>query len=318
MLFSLEFLRAARDRLAPGGVYVQWYHLYENNDRSVALVLENYAQVFDQVEVWRSQSTDLLLVGLRDADHSIDLARLEQRAAQPDMRKALARIGIEDPAQLLVHESVPLGVVHASGPSALPPHTLYHPRLSYYAGIGFFAGGQAQLPFSLLGGAARIGTRNSLLHRYLDRFAGHPPDEVWERLVDRACSVSLPECPTLAAAWSRDMSPEAASAHIAGLRTRYRPTARLDLVPLLRFFYGELDQDVPAGPPDQIAQRMNQYAQHYSYALPFESRSLVALWQHCEHDGVFGPLCQRGLHAAERFAATGQLPAVWAYEAAEP
>ena len=36
MLFSREFLRAARDRLEPGGVYVQWYHLYENNDRSVA------------------------------------------------------------------------------------------------------------------------------------------------------------------------------------------------------------------------------------------------------------------------------------------
>ena len=49
MLFSREFLTAARDRLAPGGVYVQWYHLYENNDRAVELVLRTYASELNGV-----------------------------------------------------------------------------------------------------------------------------------------------------------------------------------------------------------------------------------------------------------------------------
>src|SRR5262249_59172192 len=43
MLYSVEFLRAARDHLAPGGVYGQWLHLYEIDADSVQLVLRNYA-----------------------------------------------------------------------------------------------------------------------------------------------------------------------------------------------------------------------------------------------------------------------------------
>ena len=57
MLYSREFLEAARDRLRPGGVYAQWIHLYEIDRESVDLVLRTYDEVFDRVAVWYAWET---------------------------------------------------------------------------------------------------------------------------------------------------------------------------------------------------------------------------------------------------------------------
>ena len=49
MLYSREFLEAARDRLTPGGVHAQWFHSYETDDETIALVLRTYQSVFEHV-----------------------------------------------------------------------------------------------------------------------------------------------------------------------------------------------------------------------------------------------------------------------------
>jgi spermidine synthase len=308
MLYTREFLRAARDHLEPGGVYVQWYHLYENNNRSVQLVLQNFAEVFDQVVLWRSQATDVLLIGLKDAPRAFDLGRIEQRFARPDMHAAFAKIGISTLPELLVHEGLPLGVLHAAGPTGLPPHTLYHPRLSYEAGRGFFAGAAAKLPFLGYGEPAQIGHQNSLLRRYLDRFEDGTPPEVWDAMIARTCKVILPHCPTLIAAWSRGKTQDDVRARLDVLRAQgVPPESRLDLVPLMRFFYGE-PVDIAASNPDDLQHQQMIYFDRYYHALPLPPGSLAALWQHCKG----GPACREGLREATRFAQTRQLPAAWA------
>ena len=45
MLFSREFLEAARDRLAPGGVYAQWFHTYETDTATVELDLGDVVRI---------------------------------------------------------------------------------------------------------------------------------------------------------------------------------------------------------------------------------------------------------------------------------
>jgi hypothetical protein len=308
MLYSREFLRAARDHLEPGGVYVQWFHLYENDNRSVQLVLQNFAEVFDQVLVWRSQATDVLLVGLMDAPLAYDLARVEQRFDRADVRNALARIGISVFPQLLAHEAFPLGVVHAAGPAGIPAHTLYHPRLSYESGRAFYVGKSASLPFLGYGQPARIGQQRSLVRRYLDRYEGAPPPEAWDALIDRVCAVALPQCPTLVAAWARGKPPEEVRVRVEALRRRGAPKdARLDLVPLMRFFYGD-PVAVSASTQQEIENEQKLYFEHYSHALPFAPGGLAALWQHCQT----GPGCKDGLRAAQRFAQTRQMPPTWA------
>jgi predicted membrane-bound spermidine synthase len=171
--YSREFLRAARDHLEPGGVYVQWYHLYENNNRSVQLVLQNFAEVFDQV------------VALAQPGHRRPADRPEGCAARVRPRAHRAALRATRHARR-VREDRDLDAARAArargaarsayctrrGPTGLPPHTLYHPRLSFEAGRGFFAGAAAKLPFLGYGEPAQIGHQNSLLRRYLDRFEG--------------------------------------------------------------------------------------------------------------------------------------------------
>jgi predicted membrane-bound spermidine synthase len=311
MLFSREFLRAAREHLEAGGVYVQWFHLYETNNRSVQLVLQNFAEVFDQVALWRSQGTDVLLIGLREPTRAFDLPRIDQRFARPDLHAAFARIGIQVLPQLLVHEGLPLGVLHAAGPTGLPPHTLYHPRLSYEAGRGFFVGSNARLPILGYGQPAQLGYEHSVLRRYLDRFEGGVPEEVWDAMIRRACRTTLPHCGTLVAAWSRGKSSDDVRARIDDLRRRgTQLEARLDLVPLLRFFYGE-QVDAAATSPDDIQRQQSIYFDRYYHALPFLPRTIVALWQHCHQSEAAGPACDRGLREAEHFVTTRRLPPAW-------
>ncbi|HSJ96941.1 MAG TPA: fused MFS/spermidine synthase, partial [Myxococcota bacterium] len=67
MLYSREFLSAARSRLRPGGVYLQWYHQYETDAASIELVLRTYLSVFDDVAVWYGAGPDLLVLGFVDS-----------------------------------------------------------------------------------------------------------------------------------------------------------------------------------------------------------------------------------------------------------
>jgi spermidine synthase len=311
MLFSREFLRAARDRLAPGGAYVQWFHTYETNNRAVQLVLQTFTEVFGHVSAWRSQSTDVLLVGMRDGPDELDLGRLEQRFARPDFRAPLEQIGIRALPELLVHESVPIGVLNENRLAGAAEHSLFHPRLSYEAGRAFFVGKGARLPFLAYGRALLDGPERSLLRRYLSRFeGGEIPQTVWDEMVSRACAFRLPHCPTLVAAWAVRHPEPGAVAQIIEWRGRSKLDFGPELIGLLRFFYGGDAPDAIDGSPAQITSKMSVFLDQYYFAMPFAQNAIVALWQHCRDPGALGT-CDTGLRAAEEYAETGQLPAAW-------
>ena len=103
MLYSREFLQAARARLAPGGVYAQWFHVYEANFDVISLVLRTYADVFPHVSVWFALGSDLLLLGFDQPERALDVAALEQRFAQPDFSAGFARVGLERKDALATH-----------------------------------------------------------------------------------------------------------------------------------------------------------------------------------------------------------------------
>ncbi|MGH6692165.1 MAG: fused MFS/spermidine synthase, partial [Gammaproteobacteria bacterium] len=86
MLYSKEFLEAARSRLTPGGVYAQWFHLYEVDEASVEIVARTYASVFDQVAVWLAQGPDIILMGLNSPQGYPDLETIRARSERPDYR----------------------------------------------------------------------------------------------------------------------------------------------------------------------------------------------------------------------------------------
>ncbi len=139
MLYSREFLEAARERLTPGGVYAQWFHSYESDSEVVALVLRTYASVFPHVSVWYTFGADMLLLGFDRVDRAFDVEALEERFARSDFAAGFARTGIENFAQFAAHELLPLGTLHAlEQPGEI--HSLRHPLLSYRAARAFFRG----------------------------------------------------------------------------------------------------------------------------------------------------------------------------------
>jgi spermidine synthase len=98
-LFSVEFFRAARARLQPGGVVGQWLNAYELRPEEFRTVIRTFLNVFPHVtlwEVWRG--VDYLLVGSEEPQ-SIDSAALA-RLETTDVDRDLSRIHLRRPGDV--------------------------------------------------------------------------------------------------------------------------------------------------------------------------------------------------------------------------
>lgn len=67
-LFSAEFYARVRERLAPGGVFGQWIHLYEISDDLVLSVLAAVHRTFPSYQVFLVHSADMVVVAGRDPE----------------------------------------------------------------------------------------------------------------------------------------------------------------------------------------------------------------------------------------------------------
>lgn len=87
-LFTVELYRAAADRLAEGGLFLQWLQGYQVDAEVVRTAYATLAEVFPHVESWQVHSQDLLLVaGLRPPPHDLD--RVRERTGREPWKSAL-------------------------------------------------------------------------------------------------------------------------------------------------------------------------------------------------------------------------------------
>jgi len=279
MLYSREFLEAAREHLAPGGVYAQWFHLYETDTETVSLVLRTYKSVFANVAVWYALGKDLLLLGFQDRTQPLDLDRLESRVQNPEMAAALRRAGISGVGALLAHELFPDGVL---GAMSLPGkvHTLFHPRLSDLAARAFFRHESANIPSSFSTEAAAVGSENSLLRRYAARFAGGLPDSIRVEVLKEVFKYQPKLAPALLAQWDLDHpeSEQTAPFRLDAGRTGVDATD----FPRLKFLLRPDPQSVPACVAmPRVAQLFEEY---YNHAAPFDRQALRLGAERCAGD----------------------------------
>jgi Spermine/spermidine synthase domain len=301
MLFSQEFLRAAKDRLAPGGIYAQWFHCYENDSSVVELVLRTYASVFDQVAVWYTLGPDLILLGFKDPDvgRAIDVGRLERRVRAPDLAAGLRRAGIATFPALLAHELLPIGVANAAHfPGDV--HTILHPVLSYRAARAFFRGQQSELPDTLTPELMALGEERALLGRYVTSKGGTLDEAAAASMVDEACKTRPHLCATLLAYWyTTNPKSKGAGQKQSELLALlpFRPhVAPARLGQLVTFF-----QDDPSGPiltPGEALQLTDTFADYYHHGLGFARDLLPGIWQRCRDDGA--AQCAKFRKTAER------------------
>jgi spermidine synthase len=103
-LFTREFHEAALARLAPGGLFAQWFHYYSLEPADVRVEVATFLSVFPHVSLWlappvgpevgvKNLAADLLLVGSRDPQR-LDWARLERAFADAGIGGDLRATGV--------------------------------------------------------------------------------------------------------------------------------------------------------------------------------------------------------------------------------
>ena len=139
-LFSRDFFRIARERLAPGGRMVQWIHTYESNEALVKLVVRTLRDSFEHGTTWLG-AADMLLVASREPQ-VFEPEVMAQRMLPSAVAEDLRRLGITRVSTLLARQ------VHSDeGQLAFagkgPVNTDDHNVLEYLSPIAYFMSGEA-------------------------------------------------------------------------------------------------------------------------------------------------------------------------------
>lgn len=133
-LFTREFFEAVRSRLAAGGVFCQWGHLYNMSEADLATLLATFKDVFPAAAVFVISEADILIVG-GDVPPALNAARLA--SVVESARADLAASGL-NVASLASIPVVPLKNLEAWLGGA-PRHTDDAPVLDFSAPLSIHA-----------------------------------------------------------------------------------------------------------------------------------------------------------------------------------
>jgi len=208
-LFTREFHEAALARLAPRGIFAQWFHYYSLDPADVKVELKTFLTVFPHVSLWlappvgpeggvKNLGADLLLVGSREP-HRLDWGRLGRAFADRGIGSDLRSTGVfGDPQTLAATWTMGRGelerwVEDPQFPNGTPLNTDDQPYVEFvaprrnvmspsaasraaaaqYAALGEAAGDvRSALDGAPRGGAAEAAFLGALADRYLA--AGQP------------------------------------------------------------------------------------------------------------------------------------------------
>ncbi len=137
-VFSREFYQLAASRLKPGGLMVQWFHLYEMHDGIVELVLRTFTSVFPNVEIWDSCDGDIILIGSLQPWTSRP-ETFSKNFSLPGVRADFAQLGVNSPEALFTRQLASQRTAFAiTGPG--PIQSDLFPVLEYAAPYAFYLG----------------------------------------------------------------------------------------------------------------------------------------------------------------------------------
>jgi spermidine synthase len=88
-LFTDEYYQAAAERLAPGGVFLQWVQAYEVDGQTIKTIYATLAKTFPFIETWELSVNDLLLVATKEPI-VYDVPALRQKLREEPYRSALS------------------------------------------------------------------------------------------------------------------------------------------------------------------------------------------------------------------------------------
>jgi spermidine synthase len=102
-LYTSEFYREARSRLAPGGLFVQWVQGYSLEPADLRMVFRTFATEFPRVTLWRGEVADYLLLGQSSGTAPFSLDRLQRLWSLPSLQTDFKKLGLQSPEGLLAY-----------------------------------------------------------------------------------------------------------------------------------------------------------------------------------------------------------------------
>ena len=99
-LYSTDFYRLAKKRLTPGGMLAQWWPIDTQNEEDSRSMIQSILEVFPYVTVWSTDVFEVMVIGSM-RPMKMDAQQIRERLALPAVHKALAEVGIGNPAALL-------------------------------------------------------------------------------------------------------------------------------------------------------------------------------------------------------------------------
>lgn len=140
-LFTRDFFQLARERLNAGGIYAQWFHCYQMNWPTLALVGRSFVSVFPDSVMLNTDPSgrgrDFLLLGFK-GDSGLVLSRARQNIR---FLKKSDNIRLPRP-ELFYHLLVTEDLEALFGPG--PVHTRQNPVLEFAAPRHMYEGERAR------------------------------------------------------------------------------------------------------------------------------------------------------------------------------
>jgi spermidine synthase len=102
-LYTSEFYREARARLAPGGLFVQWVQGYSLEPSDLRMVFRTFGTEFPHFTLWRGEVADYLLLGQSSSADPLSLERLRALWPQPNLQTDFKKLGLGRPEGLLAY-----------------------------------------------------------------------------------------------------------------------------------------------------------------------------------------------------------------------
>jgi spermidine synthase len=93
-LFTREFFELARSRLAAGGLFCQWAHIYNMNEAELRTIVASFTDAFDSAALFLLSESDVLLLGAKEDLPLVSRAELEGRLDRDRVRADLLEVGV--------------------------------------------------------------------------------------------------------------------------------------------------------------------------------------------------------------------------------
>jgi predicted membrane-bound spermidine synthase len=99
-LYTSEYFRMMRARLAPGGIATYWLPVINISAATTKSLIASFCTAFPDCSLWHGAGRNLMLMGTRDARGPVDELRFTQQWRTPEVLSELLELGFELPEQL--------------------------------------------------------------------------------------------------------------------------------------------------------------------------------------------------------------------------